>query len=817
MKAHIYLVFKNGYWHPCLTIAPEVDRLYWSSNEETGLVEHGERVRRTSAAVVCFWRSALPLGEAVRAVAMMEDVLGVRQLGKGGVIQEELEVGQLVGDVMMKEMGELRRLKKDAALGILADCVKKLDVGRQAASMEMNRENAGQLAEWWDCSEGANIGAIRYGMREEFMSGRLLARAMYAAELLEGRALVRSEAQVLLEGAMGPEASDRWSEWLQLAALNGRVRLRGAVAAVSRRQGAHWRRRRERGGSVSCLRCGSGEAQLQRTPCEACGRLCAYCASCIALGRSRECELLVLGQRAWGLGDARRLLPVERRLERWALSPAQAAAAKQALRHVESEDDGGRSRTTVSRVKGWMTKVISINSWEIGRRWKTEREAKYGSEVVSKEGSKYLNGNISKQGSQCWDRKLGGGGKRQWGGSEDRDSTDRDSKDKVNEYRESKYRDSEDRDNKGKGYVALRSDISRNEEKYKAKRSPAVQPNKAFLLWAVTGAGKTEMIFPLLESVLLRGGKALLATPRRDVVIELDPRIRKAFPEATVVTLYGGSEQRWERGDITLSTTHQLIRFQEAFDLVIIDELDAFPYVNDPVLHFAADKSCTRSGARVLLSATPPTALQREAKKGRLPHARVPVRYHRHPLPVPVLLYTSTVAAMLQKRRLPSTLVNAIQKSLDRGAQLFIFLQRIAQTEPMAALLRSYFAKNMLPAAIAATSSQDPDRALKVRQFRDCSIRILVTTTILERGVTIPRSDVYIMDADGRLFDEASLVQMAGRAGRSSDDPFGAVYFCSKERNRSQIAAVKQIRTMNKIAKKHGYLHEKKFKMKGVL
>jgi competence protein ComFA len=47
---------------------------------------------------------------------------------------------------------------------------------------------------------------------------------------------------------------------------------------------------------------------------------------------------------------------------------------------------------------------------------------------------------------------------------------------------------------------------------------------------------------------------------------------------------------------------------------------------------------------------------------------------------------------------------------------------------------------------------------------------------------------------------------MAGRAGRSADDPFGRVYFCSRERNRSQIAAVRHIRTMNRIAHKHGYL-----------
>jgi len=406
---------------------------------------------------------------------------------------------------------------------------------------------------------------------------------------------------------------------------------------------------------------------MHRTACAACGRMCAYCSACLTMGRSRECELLVLGMPA-------PMLPAGSTpagLHKWQLSPAQAAAAESALRFIEAPHQPHRS-----------------------------------------------------------------------------------------------------------------------------------DQGKEFLLWAVTGAGKTEMIFPLVESVLIRGGRALIATPRRDVVIELDPRIRRAFPEATVVTLYGGSEQRWEAGDITLATTHQLMRFYQAFDLVIIDELDAFPYHGDPILHFAADKSGASHAPKLLLSATPPAELQRRAKIGHLPHAKVPVRYHRHPLPVPKLIRTASVAKLLQAKNLPRALLAALNHSLARGAQLFVFVQRISQVEPMAKLLRTLLQQP----AVEGTSSQDSLRADKVSRFRKCEIRVLVTTTILERGVTIPRSDVYILDADGRLFDEASLVQMAGRAGRSGDDPRGLVYFCGRERTRSQIAAVRHIRAMNRIAGRQGYL-----------
>lgn len=325
---------------------------------------------------------------------------------------------------------------------------------------------------------------------------------------------------------------------------------------------------------------------------------------------------------------------------------------------------------------------------------------------------------------------------------------------------------------------------------------------RKFLIWAVTGAGKTEMIFPFIDYVTTLGGKVLLATPRRDVVIELEPRLKKAFPQIKVVTLYGGSSERWNEGGLFIATTHQLMRFHHAFELVIIDELDAFPYHGDKNLYQVAEHSNCPGGITVLLSATPPKPLQRAISWRQLAYVRLPVRYHRHPLPVPKLLSTPTVAEQLRRDQLPPSIKAIVSTSFERGAQLFVFVQRIAQAEPYVALIKRSFPH--IP--IMATSSKDKHRAETVQRFRRREVRVLVTTTILERGVTIPQSDVLICDADGALFDESSLVQMAGRAGRSSDDPCGRVYFAAKSKNSSQLGAVRQIKTMNTLAKKGKYL-----------
>lgn len=331
-----------------------------------------------------------------------------------------------------------------------------------------------------------------------------------------------------------------------------------------------------------------------------------------------------------------------------------------------------------------------------------------------------------------------------------------------------------------------------------AKPSP-----ERFLLWAVTGAGKTEMTFPLLHYVLDCGGKVLVASPRRDVVLELAPRITAAFPDVQATVLYGGSTHRWEKARLVLSTTHQLLRFYQAFDLVIIDELDAYPYHNNPMLTFAAESACRPDGRFIFLSATPPVSLQREINKGRLLHAKVPARYHGFPLPVPHRMEFRRVDEYLNRHVLPASFTHSLEVSIRRGAQIFMFVSRIRHIEPLAALLRMRFPE--LP--IQGTSSQDKDRAEKVLAFRSGNIRLLVTTTILERGVTVPKSDVYILDADSSLFDGASLIQMAGRAGRSMEDPSGKVIFASSRRTISQRSAIREIEWMNKIAYREGFLH----------
>lgn len=90
--------------------------------------------------------------------------------------------------------------------------------------------------------------------------------------------------------------------------------------------------------------------------------------------------------------------------------------------------------------------------------------------------------------------------------------------------------------------------------------------------------------------------------------------------------------------------------------------------------------------------------------------------------------------------------------------------------------------------------------------MRNGELDFLVTTTILERGVTFENIDVIIWRADHQVYTEAALVQISGRAGRSKKYPTGNVTFFHMGWTRAMKKALKQIKQMNDLAEKKGLI-----------
>jgi competence protein ComFA len=316
------------------------------------------------------------------------------------------------------------------------------------------------------------------------------------------------------------------------------------------------------------------------------------------------------------------------------------------------------------------------------------------------------------------------------------------------------------------------------------------------LIWAVCGAGKTEVLFKGIEKALKMGLRVCIATPRTDVVLELAPRLKAVFSNTEIASYYGGSEEREIPAQLVFSTTHQLYRFKHAFNVMVVDEVDAFPYSYDQTLQHAVSCAVHTEHLLIYLSATPSRKMIKAVKQGQLSCVKIPIRFHGFPLPEPKMVWSGEWKKRLERGRLPRTFVEWVKKQAASGRRAMIFVSSVSIIEKVTTIIQKH-----ADVSVDFVHAEDPLRKEKVEQFRQGEIQLLVTTTILERGVTVPFLDVAVLGADHEVFTESALVQMAGRAGRSKDDHNGQVLFFHYGKSLSMLSAIHHIREMNKEAK----------------
>ena len=322
----------------------------------------------------------------------------------------------------------------------------------------------------------------------------------------------------------------------------------------------------------------------------------------------------------------------------------------------------------------------------------------------------------------------------------------------------------------------------------------AVEKKEPTLVHAVTGAGKTEMIYQVVAKVIDDGGAVCLASPRIDVCLELYKRLQNDF--ACEIALLHSESEPYFRTPLVVATTHQLLKFYHAFDLLIVDEVDAFPYVDNSMLYYAVKNSVKEDGLRIFLTATSTDELDRKVRTGELKRLSLPRRFHGNPLIIPKLVWLSDFNRCLEKSQLSTKLKTYIEKQRRTGYPLLIFASEIKKGEGLKEILNVHFPNE----SIGFVSSVTEDRLEQVQAFRDGELTILISTTILERGVTFPCVDVFVVEANHRLFTKSSLIQIGGRVGRSMDRPTGELLFFHDGLNASIKKAIKEIKQMNKEA-----------------
>lgn len=299
---------------------------------------------------------------------------------------------------------------------------------------------------------------------------------------------------------------------------------------------------------------------------------------------------------------------------------------------------------------------------------------------------------------------------------------------------------------------------------------------------AVCGAGKTEIVFAAIEQALSEGKRVGFFIPRKEVVREIAARLRSAYKSIVINEVYGGQTAILD-GEIIVLTTHQAYRYKHAFGLIIVDEYDAFPFKGNDLLHDFVMRSCY--GKKVFLSAT--------FTKNNLLNKNIielNKRYHNHPLVIPKFYQVSNLLMLVN-------VMHFITKLLKNNSIVFVYLPTIELVKRYYYLLKKMYPK------VGCFHSKIDNKKVVFMSIKKRLYQIVVTTTILERGITIKDLDVIVAYASDQVFDRATLIQIAGRVGRIATRSYGEVILLGAQ----VTSAIKEcIKTLNETNEKVSFV-----------
>lgn len=214
--------------------------------------------------------------------------------------------------------------------------------------------------------------------------------------------------------------------------------------------------------------------------------------------------------------------------------------------------------------------------------------------------------------------------------------------------------------------------------------------NKAILINGVTGSGKTEVYFTLIEYILKEeGGQVLIIVPEISLTNQLINRIEHRF---------GFSPSKWHSDltektkrnnwlDIIYGKSKLIIGARSALflpynnlKLIIVDEEhDSSFKQEDSTIYNARDMAVVRANMAnipiILSSATPSLETVYNVKAGKYIEMQLTARYGKAVLP-DINLIDMRTQANNKKHFLSDKLITEIKKALSENKQTILFLNR---------------------------------------------------------------------------------------------------------------------------------------------
>ncbi len=210
-----------------------------------------------------------------------------------------------------------------------------------------------------------------------------------------------------------------------------------------------------------------------------------------------------------------------------------------------------------------------------------------------------------------------------------------------------------------------------------------------FLLFGVTGSGKTEVYLDALATVLERGQQALVLVPEINLAPPLLTLLRQRFGERTIAAMHSGMTDgeratNWlaahtGRARILLGTRMAVLASLPDLALIVVDEEHDASFKQQEGLRYSARdlavlRASQRQIAMILGSATPSLESWHQAERGRYTLLTLSGRATRHER-LPGIECVPTRGVKLEHGFAPAV-KDAIQERLARAEQILIFVNR---------------------------------------------------------------------------------------------------------------------------------------------
>jgi len=211
-----------------------------------------------------------------------------------------------------------------------------------------------------------------------------------------------------------------------------------------------------------------------------------------------------------------------------------------------------------------------------------------------------------------------------------------------------------------------------------------------FLLWGVTGSGKTEVYLHSIAACLAAQRTALVLVPEISLTHQLVDRVRARFGDRVAVLHSGLSDgERWDewrriaQGEVPIVVGARSAVFAPLprLGLVVVDEEhDAAYKQEDGIRYNGRDLAVMRAKLAncpaVLGSATPAVETFHNGQTGRYQMLTLPERVEARPLPVVDIIDLRRGPAAGKHLLISPRLAAALQANLAARGQSLIFLNR---------------------------------------------------------------------------------------------------------------------------------------------